>query len=447
MQSYTKQLIEFVLDTKYENLPAEAIALAKKHFLDCVGSALAEVAEVRSGIVQRYFDAVQTTGACRVVGTGHKTTVDNAAFANGILAHTICFDDSGPSHPSVTIVPGLLALGDFYHLSGKEIITAQVLAYDVFQRLNAVTEEAWEMRKRGWHPSGFFGAVASAALASKLMKLDLSQSLFAAGIAASMGAGLSQNIGNMSMGLHAGNASRNGIIAAHLAKQGFTADQQPLEGRFGLMDALCGPGEYHIEALTESLGAPFRLINPGITIKPYPNCWAHHRVIDAVLHLVHTYNLGADQVERVEVDLQPDKPTYRYLHPKTVLEARYSLGYGIALCLLDGRLGLEQFEEERLVSEATQTMLGKIKHVPQKEGLEQHKVRIIMKDANEYTHRVAYSKGHPLYNPMSDREVMEKYEMCAGRALPLEKVKCSASLIGELEKLDDLSLLLDTLIK
>jgi 2-methylcitrate dehydratase PrpD len=160
MQQYTKQLIQFVLDTKYEDLPAKAVALAKKHFLDCVGAALAETAEPRSSIVQRYLDAIHLTGTCRLSGSGRKTTVDNAAFANGILSHTICFDDSGTSHPSVTIVPGLLALGDFYHVGDKEIITAQVLAYDVFQRLNAVTADAWEMRKRGWHPSGFFGAVA-----------------------------------------------------------------------------------------------------------------------------------------------------------------------------------------------------------------------------------------------------------------------------------------------
>jgi 2-methylcitrate dehydratase PrpD len=446
MQQYTKELIRFVLDTKYEDLPPKAVALAKKHFLDCVGAALAETAEPRSGIVLRYLETINQSGACRLVGSGRKTTVDNAAFANGILAHTICFDDSGPSHPSVTIVPGLLALGDFYHVNGKEIITAQVLAYDVFQRLNAVTEDAWEMRKRGWHPSGFFGAVASAALSSKIMKLDLSQSLYAVGIAASMGAGLSQNIGNMSMGLHAGNASRNGIIAAHLAKEGFTAEQQSLEGRFGLLNALCGPDEYNVEKLTENLGAPFRLVDPGITIKPYPNCWAHHRVIDATLHLIHTYNIHADQVEYVAVDLQPDKPTYRYLNPQTVLEARYSLGYGIALCLLDGKLGLEQFEEARLTSPETQRMLGKIQHVPQAEGPEQHKVTIVMKDSTQYAYQVKYSKGHPLYNPMSDQEVVQKYEMCAGRALTPDKVKRSVSLITELEKISDLSILLDAII-
>ena len=218
MKEYTKELMEFVLSLRYEDLPPEAVELAKRHFLDCVGSALAEAAHPRSGILRRYFDAIGAQGDCRILGYGRRVSVENAAFANGILAHTICFDDSGPSHPSVTVVPGLLALGEKYGFSGKEILAAQVMGYEVFQRLNAVTEEAWEMRKRGWHPTGFFGAVAGAAQTSKLLGLDVETAQRALGIAATLGGGLSQNIGNMGMGLHAGNASRNGVTAALLSR-------------------------------------------------------------------------------------------------------------------------------------------------------------------------------------------------------------------------------------
>ncbi len=445
---YTKNLIKFVLDTEYQQLPPEAISLAKKHFLDCVGVTLAEVAEPRANIVQRYLDHIDAKGSCRLLGSGRRTTLDNAAFANGIMAHSICFDDTGPSHPSVTIVPPLIALGEYYHLSGKEILAAQVLAYDVFQRLNAVTAEAWEMRKRGWHPTGFFGAVTSAILSAKLMRLSLTQSVHAAAIAATMGAGLSQNIGNMGMPLHAGNASRNGITAALLAQEGFVADTQPLEGRFGLMDALCGgPTEYNIEALVENMGAPYRLIDPGITIKPYPNCWAHHKVIDAVLYLIHSHGIRADQVAAIEVDLQPDKPTYRYLEPKTDLEARYSLGYGIALCLLDGQLGIAQFAAERIQDAQTKLIMKKIKHVPQTPGPNQNTVTIVLQDGTRSAHNVPYSKGHPHHNPMSDEETMQKYRLCAGRTLTPAGVERSASMICKLEEVKDLNLLVDNLVQ
>lgn len=443
---YTKKLIEFVLNVEYNQLPTEAITLAKRHFLDCVGVALAEVAEPRTKIFQKYLDYIDAKGNCRLIGSGRKTTMDNAAFANGVLAHTISFDDAGPSHPSVTIIPGLLALGEQYKLSGKEIITAQVMAYDVFMRLNAVTADAWEMRVRGWHPSGFFGAVTSAILSSRLMKLDLKQSVHAAGIAATMGAGLSQNIGNMCMGLHAGNASRNGITAAHLAKEGFTSDTQPLEGRFGLMDALCGPNAYKIEELTKDLGNPYRIINPGINIKPYPNCWAHHKIIDAMLYLIDTHDIHEAQVDYVQVDLRPDKPTHRYLEPKTTLEARYSLGYGITMCLLDRQLGLEQFSEERFCDPKVKQTLSKIKHVAQMPGVAQNTVTVVMKNGECYTHYVPYSKGHPHKNPLSDEEIMKKYELCAGRVLSPAQIKRSADMIKNLEEIDNMTNLMDALV-
>lgn len=446
MENYTETLMRFFLNTRYEEIPDAAILLAKKHFLDCTGCALAEASQPRSQIVQRYLSDIGSTGDCRIAGSGRKTTVDYAAFANGVLAHTICFDDSGPSHPSVTIVPGLMALGEKYHLSGRELLAAQVLSYDLFQRLNQITGEAWDMRVRGWHPSGFFGAVTGAAQASRLLGLELPAAERALGIAASLGSGLSQNIGNMSMGLHAGNASRNGITAALLAKESFTADPQPFEGRFGVLDALAGPGNYAIEFLTKDLGKPFKLLDPGITIKPYPNCWAHHKVLQAVLELKEEHHITAASVDKVFVDLQKGKPTYRYLLPKTDLEARYSLGYGIALALLDGELTLRQYADDRICAPDTREMMGKIVDTPSADTAQQQTVVIVLKDGTRYSRRVAYSKGHPLHDPLTMEEIQAKYRTCAGMLLPSQKVEASMEKILHLEEVDDFSSVMDTLI-
>lgn len=224
------------------------------------------------------------------------------------------------------------------------------------------------------------------------------------------------------------------------------ADADPLEGRFGLMDALCGPGTYETHALTDGLGAPFRLYEPGITIKPYPNCWAHHKVLDSVLHLQDTHAIRPEQVERIEVDLQADKPTYRYLAPQTDLEARYSLGYGIALCLLDGALGLDQFADDRIGDARTKEMLARIHHVPQAAGAAQNEIVIRLKDGRSLCHRVAHSKGHPHVNPMSDDEVQVKFADCAGRLLPAGQVARAAELINGLEQIDDMAQVMDALI-
>ncbi len=425
MGNDSEKLMRFILETGYEEIPRDALSLAKKHFLDCVGCALAEAAQSRSHIVGRYLDTVGNRGGCRIPGTRRSATAEYAAFATGILAHTICFDDSGPSHPSVTIVPGLMALGEAYHIPGKEILAAQVLSYDLFQRLNQVTGEAWDMRSRGWHPSGFFGAVTGAAQTARLLKLDLAASLRAVGIAASLGSGLSQNIGNMGMGLHAGNASRNGITAALLAKEGFTADPHPFEGRFGMLDALAGPGGYQIELLTKDLGRPFKLLDPGITIKPYPNCWAHHKVLQAVLELKQEHGIEGDQVKAVYVDLQKDKPTYRYLDPQTSLEACYSLGYGIAAAIADGELTLRQYEEDRIFAPEIRKLMKKIVDTPGTDPAQQQEVKIEMKDGAVYSGHVTWSKGHPIHDPMTLDEVVEKYRICAGRTQTAQKLRHS----------------------
>lgn len=446
MRNYTGEFLHFYMGTRYEDFPEEALSLAKKHFLDCIGCALAEVSQPRSDIFQRYLGDIASAGDCRILGKGRKTTVENAAFATGILAHTICFDDSGPSHPSVTIVPGLVALGEKYHLSGKKLLSAQILSYDLFQRLNKITGEAWDMRVRGWHPSGFFGAVVGAAQTSRLLGLDEVTAARAMGIAASMGAGLSQNIGNMSMGLHAGNASRNGITAALLAKEGFTADPQPLEGRFGMLDALAGPGAYAIDWLIKDLGNPFMLVNPGITIKPYPNCWAHHKVLQAVLEMKAEHQIDADDVKAVYVDLQKSKPTYRYLLPETDLEARYSLGYGIAVALLDGELTLKQYKDERICSEPVRDMIARIVNTPANDPVAQQTVKIVLKDGREFSKRVEFSKGHPLYDPMTIDETVEKFRLQASMILTESAVERAIDQILHLDDVDDFSKVMDTLI-
>ncbi|MBU4143226.1 MmgE/PrpD family protein [Patescibacteria group bacterium] len=442
---YTKRLAEFVLDTRYEDIPVEAFRLAKRHFLDCTGSCLAAVSEKPGKIVYDYIKELQSDGSTRVIGFGLRTSIDNAAFANGILSHAICFDDSGPSHPSVTVVPPLYALGETYRFGGKQILTAQVLGYEVFQKLNLVTKDAWEMRVRGWHPTGFFGAVTSALISSKLLNLTLEQSLNAVGIAASMGAGLSQNIGNMTMSLHAGNASRNGIIAAKLAKEGFTGDQEILEGRFGLMNALAGVNSYDIEALVKNLGNPYSVVYPGINFKPYPNCWAHHRVYDSMLYLVNSHDIKPENVESIWCDLQPDKPTYRYLQPKTELEARYSLGYGIAMCLLDRKLEFGQYLPERITDEKTLETMAKIKHVPQTIESEKHKIVVKLINGAEYSHVVEYSKGNAACNPLSDQELQEKYRYCARRVLPNDKIERSLEMICRMEEISDITEIVDAI--
>jgi len=442
----TETLAEFIHDVQYKEIPLEAIEMCKRHFLDCMGVALAAVVETPARIVQEYVREIGGAEEARLIGTDIKTSTPNAAFANGVMAHAISFDDAAPSHPTVTILPALLALGEKYRFSGRELLTAQVLGYDIFLRFNAATKKAQAIRLAGWHPTGFFGTVAASAVTAKLLHLDVNKTRIAFGIASSISGGLSCNIGTMTMPLHAGNSARNGIIGGVLAQKGFTAEDEVLEGAFGLLNALCDRNGYDVNALTADLGKPFKVISPGINIKFYPSCWGHHRAIDALLHLVQKYNISADDVETIECDLQPDNPRSRYLSPKTDLQAKYSIGYSLAVALLDGRLGMEQFFPEKVSAAKTQEVMAKVKHVPQEwseEGPDEHKVRVRLKDGKEYSYGVKYRKGEAKVNPLSREELLDKYRTCARRVLSDERIERSIEIIEHLEDFEDIGELMN----
>jgi 2-methylcitrate dehydratase PrpD len=151
-------------------------------------------------------------------------------------------------------------------------------------------------------------------------------------------------------------------------------------------------------------------------------------------------------VEQIECDLLPEDPTSRYLDPKDDSQARYSIGYGLALALLDGRLGIEQFDPKRLVDPKTREVLSKIKQVPQPwnpDGSGTHMVRIRLRDGREVSHGVEHRKGETKANPLTRDELLAKYWACAGRLLPERRIEQSIELIDRLEDAKDIGQLMD----
>jgi 2-methylcitrate dehydratase len=165
-----------------------------------------------------------------------------------------------------------------------------------------------------------------------------------------------------------------------------------------------------------------------------------------MLYLVNLHDLKPENVTGIRCDLQPGKPTYRYLQPKTDLEAKYSLGYGIAMCLIDRNLGIEQYSPERIMDPKTLDVLSRIIHVPQTVDSEKHRVTIQLIDGSEYSHSVPHSKGVAGRDPLSDEEVREKYRYCARRALPDSKIERSLELIGSMEQVSDMKEVMDAVV-
>ncbi len=449
----TEQLSAFMVETKFEDIPKEAIRLSKRLFLDCLGTTLAGYKTEAGRIVTEYTREIGGSPQSRLVGSGVFTSAASAAFANGTMSHVLDFDDFGMSHPTVCIVPVVLALGEKLKLSGKEILTAQVVGYECFGKLSygARPYEA-TLRGRGYHPTSIYGSLAAAAAAAKVLKLDVSKTSTALGLAGAQAAGLMEHFGTMGKGFHAGNSCRAGILAALLAQKGYTASQQIIEGHQGLYRAVVGEGNYDLKKVTENLGKTWEIITPGLSIKRHPSCGGIQRSLDAMLQVVQEHNISLDQVESVQVKVNTDlRNTVRFDEPNLPTngyQGKFSFAYNMALALVDKKVDIDSFTDEKLNSSQMKKAISKVKIVDHPKGTPESErrlspVTVRMKNGQEYTNVVENQKGHP-QNPLTDEEVLAKYRYCAGRVpLPKAKVERAITLVQDMEKVTDITQLMD----
>jgi len=150
----------------------------------------------------------------------------------------------------------------------------------------------------GWHPTATLGTFGAAAACAKIMKLSQDQVLMALGIAGSQASAIKQNFGTMTKPLHVGQAAKNGVLSALLASRGWTADRQILEGHFGFCNLFAGRGLYDLKDMTENLGKPFDVSQPGVQLKKYPCCGSTHPTLDTILKLMQEHPFKPEEVER-----------------------------------------------------------------------------------------------------------------------------------------------------
>jgi len=439
----TEQIAGFIVGTDYESIPGEAVCAAKNGFLDGLGVTLAGSIEPSSEIMASYVKDVGGHPEAGIIGYGFKSSAPQAALANGTMAHALDYDDFIPpmyGHPTVPVLPAVLALGQLKHRSGRDVLAAYIIGLEVETRIGSgIGDHHYNV---GWHPTATLGTLGAAAAAAKLLDLDVSQTRMALGIAASQASGLRQNFGTMSKPFHAGMAARNGIVAATLAGKGFTADENILESRFGFLPVLGGEGEYNLAAVTENLGSPFVVVSPGLDIKPYPCCRFTHRCIDAMLHIVAEYHPAPDDITGIECHTSTFVPRIVTHHqPATALEGKFSMEYCMARAIIDGDMRIAQFTEEKVLDPTAQELLKKVRYVhpPGAEGRSlAEQVMVTLRDGRQYSYEVLYAKGSP-ENPLTHEELTTKYRDCAGTVLPPEAKERSLEMVHNIEKLGDIT--------
>ena len=444
----TKKLVDFIIKTNYENLPKEAINIAKQCFLDCIGVSLAGCVQPIAKIMESYLKDVGGTPQSSIIGLGIKTSSTNAAFANGTIGHALDYDDMifpVIGHPTVPILPAVLALGESTGATGKDVLLAFILGFEVFCKVGAATSPShWY---KGFHATATIGTYGAVAAASKLLKLEEEQMMNAFGIAGSEASGLKQNLGTMTKPFHAGHAAEGGVKAALLAKKGFTAAKDVLEGRFGFAKLMADGYDFGV---LDKLGDQWDIVNPAPFFKPYPSCGGTHAAMNAMLSLIKEYDIKPDEVERIDAGMNPGGvEELIYTEPKNALQAKFSMQFCLAIILLERKGGLAQFTDAKVRDPKTVKLMKRINLYVAPELTESlplgwvdktASVKVKMKDGREY--RKTADIRHLTWD-----ELKSKYEECASLALPENKLRGSIDVIMNLEKVKSLNPLMECIIK
>lgn len=445
----SQELAKFIVQTGYGDIPNSILKRAKFSFIDYLGTTLAGSCEQAAHIMVRYIERVGGSPVASLVGHKIKTSTYNAAMANGTMGHILDYDDMSSSligHPSVPVLPAVLALGEENKISGKNALLAFILGIEVECKIGRGTIP--RHYENGWHPTSTIGIFGATAAAAKILGLSQKEVVCAFGIAGSESSGLRENFGTMVKPFHAGRAAAKGLMAALLAKEGFTGAKDIFEGKWGFCKVMTG--DYDEERIINTLGNPFEIEDPGITIKPYPTCGATHPAIDAVISLAKDYNLRADDVEKIDCGTVPiAKDVLIYPRPSTPLEGKFSMPYCLAVGLAERKVELSQFTDDKMNEPMIRGLINKVDMYIAPEmaplgyrGTFNAKVKIVLKDGREYARTVDHARGDPA-NPLSEDELMAKYADCAALALDPEQIEKSKGMVLDLEQLPDITTLMD----
>jgi len=346
MSSLTLGLAAFVSNLSPATLPADCREAARIGMLDCIGVMIAGADEEPARLVRTLAPTSTANDGAPEIPSGRNLSPTDAALVNGVSAHVLDYDDVAmDGHTSAVMTPAILAEGWALGSSGEDAIAAYVAGYELWALLESL--EPGHLHERGFHPTATWGALSAAAACARLNGLDTQATAQAIAISASLASGLVANFGTMTKSLHAGRAAQAGVMAAHLARQGFTASLDVLEHETGFMRAHSPSGSPELFREQWGLCGEFwRLPERGINIKRYPICYATHRSIDAMIDLVRENSLEPESVQEIRVHTGKTQALMLRNHqPKTGLEAKFSMEFAMASALVSGRVGLGELTD------------------------------------------------------------------------------------------------------
>jgi 2-methylcitrate dehydratase PrpD len=429
---------------RFDDLPPEALHWAKVGILDTVGVTLAGSREDAPRLLARALDLAP--GPALIFGEGRRVGALDAAYVNGTAAHALDFDDCNNTfggHPSAPVLSALFPLADAIGASGRDFVLAYIAGFEVEAKVGLAVH--FHHYTKGWHPTATLGTFGAAAACARLMGLDAHATGVALALAASFASGIKSNFGTMTKPLHVGHTAHNGLLAARLAREGYTANPGSVfEHEQGFLDVFNGPGTYDVQRALDAWAAPLDIVKPGIAIKQYPCCGSTHPALDAMLDIVGRRRIDPDDVARIDAWIHARRLQHTNRpHPDSNLDAKFSLQYVLARALVDGRIGVADFEGDRYRDAGVQALLPRIHVEPYDDtrfAAGNHfggEVRITLRDGSVETARVEQALGRTSGNPVPAQRLRDKFDQCANTVLRDEVVAPLAESIARIDALDD----------
>ncbi len=450
--SATQNLVSFILNTSYDDLPREAVERAKHCFLDGLGVVLAGYPHAAARIVLDYARDLGGHPEATAIGSGLKTTLPLACLVNGTMGHIMDFDDTNwevRGHLTTVLLPTLLAVGEKIGASGRDVLTAYILGFEAACKIGKGVNPGHY--GRGYHSTATIGIFGATAAAGKLLRLSPPELAHAYGIAGSRSAGLRANFGTMTKSLHAGLCAHDAVTAALLARLGYTSNPQILETEWGFGQVMSP--EANFSDPFQGLGDPLDIISSGVVVKQYPSCARTHTALDAALGLIHENNLNPSEIATIRCGTDDEcLKILIYPRPQNGLEAKFSMPYCLARAFYDGRLELDHFIDEKVQESGVQNLMERVVHYVEPEIVKKGyglraaaKIIVELKDGQILERTVDRAKGNP-EDPLSFEELAQKFRICARRIVNDGQIEKVIRLTDKLEDVSNVGEILELLI-
>jgi len=464
-KSISRQISEFAVNLKYEDLPEKVVKEVKRYLYDSIGCAFGGYHTKDVNILRDIYKDMEGKPEATLIGFGDKLPAVNVSLVNSLMIRSLDFNDiywkEDPSHPS-DLIPAALAVGEMVGASMKDVITSIVLAYEFEQRLSEFAVPG--IRERKWHHATLTQFV-SPIVAGKLLGLNVDQMVNAIGINGSHNHTIGcPTAGKLTMMKNTVDpmAVQSGVFAALMAQKGFTGTEAVFEGKEGFMDCFFGwdaknlkinpakmqgrdaldEWKWDKEKLIGNLGKNYKILECGM--KAFPTEALTHTHITATLKVVTKNNITYDQIDSVTVttiaracDILFDPHKYR---PESRETADHSLPYCIAAAMVDHKITTQSFSDEKMKDPKIWEVIDKIKGEASIEfekmfpAKQPSKILIKTKDGKEFSEYLEYPKGDPR-EPMSMEDLENKFNALSSKLLSSDRQKEIKDAIFSVENL------------